>query len=708
MTVEPGKRRTTRNPVVLQKLEELAIRYPESRSHRNALRDLNSDFVYAAPVRDDKRFHDVWIVLVRLAPELEDRFGIHREILGIYTPHADLQGRTIRRIPELFAMLPIERRGIARHISFVWSSDSRLHTKLDQLSQTELVLIPFVGYDGDSLLHALAGRLYAQDLYQERKYVTGDQFFGRRPILQALRADLRNQQISGLFGTRKTGKTSILKELVATSKANSDETLREVYVYIDLEDLSSVRTGDPIAELIEDVSEKIRIELKEAGARTKEISEVSFDTTIREFRTALAATLQHRDNSDISLVIILDEIEHLCPPDHANGEPGRHAHKIPQFFGVLRKLVQELDNFNFAIAGLAPAIIEIGELYGRPNPLYSVATPYYLSPFDRGEAAELLNGIGARIGLIWNEEAINAAFNETGGQVILLRELGSRVWRTRAQGRTEACVITSDDIRVLLRDYRRSVRSQIDETMKYIQQYYPNEYALAQELIENRDSFNELVEQYEAESDRLINLGLATCIAGVWEPSRLLEVGLTGQSYSAGNTNPQDQTEILDEIRKGEGSTIEFKSSIRVPLGKQVEEVAIVESFIKTIAGFLNSNGGTLYLGIGDSGEIIGLEEDVNKCGNEDALLRFTVDKINSYLGNVAGSIIRPRYADLLCKRILIVDVPRSDTLVFPKKQISGKTHQLYVRQGANTKLLEGQDIVEFSGARTSSDSSLI
>ncbi|WP_449188986.1 AlbA family DNA-binding domain-containing protein [Tannerella forsythia] len=61
-----------------------------------------------------------------------------------------------------------------------------------------------------------------------------------------------------------------------------------------------------------------------------------------------------------------------------------------------------------------------------------------------------------------------------------------------------------------------------------------------------------------------------------------------------------DEKRILDLIKCGEGISLEFKSSSR-QINRDVYE---------TICAFLNRNGGTLLLGVRDSGEIVGVEAE--------------------------------------------------------------------------------------------------
>ena len=63
------------------------------------------------------------------------------------------------------------------------------------------------------------------------------------------------------------------------------------------------------------------------------------------------------------------------------------------------------------------------------------------------------------------------------------------------------------------------------------------------------------------------------------------------------NTNEQ---QILNLIRQGEGVALEFKTC-RNQINKDVYE---------TVCSFLNRHGGTLLLGILDSGEVTGIDQN--------------------------------------------------------------------------------------------------
>lgn len=683
--------RHTRDPKVLEKISELIAAFPVARRHRQTLNAAQSDFTYASPAPTPGPFSGLWLALVRLSPELEDRYAIHQEIPVVYSPHSDLQGRTIVMLKEVFCLLPQERRGFAGGVAFLWASDPKLDTKLEKFSKTELVLMSIPEDGPDALVQTLASHLYSQDLYRERTYVTGSQFFGRRALLAELRGDLADHRVSAVFGTRKTGKTSILMELVRTASAANHTDLIEIFVYEDLEHLPRPSSGrDPIPELLDDLARDIQKELRIRSLRANELANLPDEPSLREFRMALTETLRHPANIQLSLVIILDEIEHLCPPDADKIDPAAGNESIPQFFGVLRKLTQELDNFTFSVAGLASAVIESGELYGRHNPLFNLANTYYLSPFTRGEAQELLQGIGSRIGISWQADAIDSAHAETGGQVVLLRELAAQVWEARRKETIDKVEISLDDVELVIPAYRRAVRSQINETINHVQKYYPDEFELCDELMSSPVGFHEVAEVYPAQINRLINLGLIIEHEGRWTPTQVLHLGWSKAKKPA-SVGRLPTGSIKGLIALGESRTLEFKSSIRTPLAQEVAEVVVVESLVKAILGFLNADGGRVLAGVSDDGTVIGLNPDIKRSrGSKDKLVRFVVDKLNSYLGQTVCSDISIEWEEVNGSDILIFEVRRSEGPVFPIRNVDGRA-DLFVRQNAN--------VVPFSSA---------
>ena len=86
---------------------------------------------------------------------------------------------------------------------------------------------------------------------------------------------------------------------------------------------------------------------------------------------------------------------------------------------------------------------------------------------------------------------------------------------------------------------------------------------------------------------------------------------------------------LEDLIAEGESDELEFKSTLRWDVKEGTINKKLEEVIMKTVAAFANSQGGTLLIGVGDDGEVIGLEPDYHSLGGVDC------DKFELHLRNL-------------------------------------------------------------------------
>ncbi|PKN61694.1 MAG: ATP-binding protein [Deltaproteobacteria bacterium HGW-Deltaproteobacteria-15] len=89
-------------------------------------------------------------------------------------------------------------------------------------------------------------------------------------------------------------------------------------------------------------------------------------------------------------------------------------------------------------------------------------------------------------------------------------------------------------------------------------------------------------------------------------------------------------------IESGEGATVEFKSSVRWDYELNRVNRELEPAFTKTVAGFLNHEGGNLLIGVSDDGAVVGLERDYatlrrkDRDGFEQLLMRIVKDRLGA------------------------------------------------------------------------------
>lgn len=84
----------------------------------------------------------------------------------------------------------------------------------------------------------------------------------------------------------------------------------------------------------------------------------------------------------------------------------------------------------------------------------------------------------------------------------------------------------------------------------------------------------------------------------------------------------------------------------------------------KTVAGFLNSDGGVLLIGVLDDGTIYGIENDIKTLGrkDKDGFEQTLVQIAADYLGAEFYQYIKISFQEKEAKTICVVNIDRSPT----------------------------------------------
>ena len=153
-----------------------------------------------------------------------------------------------------------------------------------------------------------------------------------------------------------------------------------------------------------------------------------------------------------------------------------------------------------------------------------------------------------------------------------------------------------------------------------------------------------------------------------------------------------------DLIGAGEGSSIEFKQSARWNDRKGDKDSVLELAVLKTVAGFMNADGGTLLIGVDDEGKIVGVQPDYRTIakGGRDSYENWMTTLIETSLGKPAAAHARISFEDHDGHDLCRVDVEPSLTPVYVTKSDSA---DLYVRINNSTRLLNTPEAVEYIAA---------
>jgi hypothetical protein len=159
------------------------------------------------------------------------------------------------------------------------------------------------------------------------------------------------------------------------------------------------------------------------------------------------------------------------------------------------------------------------------------------------------------------------------------------------------------------------------------------------------------------------------------------------------------EEEILIDIKKDEAVDREFKESYR--LDKKTKEVNKELEFacFRSIAAFLNTQGGTLYVGVSDDMELIGLNNEIRKLhkGSNDKFVLFFKNKLQSEIGSALLSNIDFSIFVIQQRKILVVDVKKPSSKKFSGAFLKSQKNGLYRRSGPSNDFLQGSDLVKYT-----------
>ena len=168
--------------------------------------------------------------------------------------------------------------------------------------------------------------------------------------------------------------------------------------------------------------------------------------------------------------------------------------------------------------------------------------------------------------------------------------------------------------------------------------------------------------------------------------------------WETGVTTPSKRVSIRDLIADGESNVLEFKERARWSHGtdKKGKSEQIV---VKSVAGFMNGEGGSLVIGVADDGTVTGLEADYATLskGNRDGFELFLTQLIGDKISGPSPALCRISFHEVDGKDVCRIDVAASSKPVFACPVNSKEFTDFWVRQGNKTEQFYGSELVEYT-----------
>ncbi|MGA3110464.1 MAG: ATP-binding protein [Candidatus Bathyarchaeia archaeon] len=173
------------------------------------------------------------------------------------------------------------------------------------------------------------------------------------------------------------------------------------------------------------------------------------------------------------------------------------------------------------------------------------------------------------------------------------------------------------------------------------------------------------------------------------------------------NHQPQQpNSKLKDFLLKDEGQCLEFKATLRYNIkaaddGHEMADPVLEKEVLSTICAFLNSEGGTLIIGVKDDDKkVFGLKNDFrflpkkkDKDGFENYLRESLVHNVQPYIPR----LVKIDFESVGNEEVCIVQVEKSSAPMFLKEKVGNRDIQeLWIRDGNGKRRLDGVDMAEY------------
>ncbi len=373
-----------------------------------------------------------WWLNVTLPKNVAEMFDAHLEIQLVYAEYEEVEPRLLELIQRRIGSNARVDHGLFMIASLDGEVDRLLRRRRGEFAGIDLHLGD-LGTDAPDIRHRMSSVLTAVDHFDMTVPVHDPAgFFGRREEFQRIISAIERGQSVGVFGLRKTGKTSLLN-FVATRRREAQKPV--VWV-----DISGVSSADEFRlQLLENAwktVESLQIPSKMPSLRTLNLRgdlKVGIDVLRLQWLRDLETMSKHAEGR---FEVFIDEIDQIHP-DRSHLGPDE-ARQMLIAVTQLRGMIQSAESgFGMVLicAGVDPAIFERPLLAsGADNLLYKLLRLMYLAPLSRAEMADMVRDLGRRMGVrVRDHKVIDFLFEEYGGHALLTRKACSLAARSRSR-----------------------------------------------------------------------------------------------------------------------------------------------------------------------------------------------------------------------------------------------------------------------------------
>lgn len=411
--------------------------------------------------------------LMKFTDVYVEQFNIEREIVVLFSDYPEFQPRTLDAFDYIYKLHQELR--IEKICAFLLSKDQNIEEKIRNLlsnSTESQVIVPFSYHDIHNISdtyffrNRIKKHFYSRDLFSFESALKKEiYFFGRTELVHNIVSRHNNCENSGLFGLRKTGKTSIIFAIQRLLKAKD-----EASVYIDCQNTGFYLKPwhMSLKYIIDEIlsQNKIQINSESISEYTPDNCAVAFEKDMKKIKKKIKT----------SLLIIFDEVERITF-EISNAENWKDGHDFIHFWRTLRSVFQKNDKlYTYLIVSTNPKSVETVSINGEDNPLFSQIPFDYIPPFTVVQTTEMVEKLATVMGLEFQDIIYSKLTEDFGGHPFLIRMVCSIINSLCPENRPQK--VDKVIYQKAKERFNKEYGNYIEMVITVLKEFYPDEYEM--------------------------------------------------------------------------------------------------------------------------------------------------------------------------------------------------------------------------------------
>lgn len=289
-------------------------------------------------------------------------------------------------------------------------------------------------------------------------------FFGRNQLVMDIINRHLEGQNTGLFGLRKTGKTSLIYDVKRKIRLKN-----AIGVFISCQNpgMSSGTWVDSIYFVVTCIYEEWNLDI---------------GNLVREEYTNLTATNlllneieKIYSETGMTILLMFDEVEHITYGKAADEKWGKGLESV-YFWKAIRSAYQmQNSKFTYCIVGTNPICIEYSTIEKVENPIFCGVTSLYIPGFDVDQTRSMVRKLGRIMGIKFDETLYAKMTEEYGGHPFLIRHLCSYIANKYIDRPVQIDRIKYNECRA---EFNQTQGKYFEMLLDVLKEFYPLEYEM--------------------------------------------------------------------------------------------------------------------------------------------------------------------------------------------------------------------------------------